>query len=201
MKTIICDIDGTLTNLWPIEKKILSCLLPKETFDCIEKLKRSGVSETYLIYRKIANIQITKKVYRKKYNKMFEQLWEKELLPPIEKFPLADWVLSNQQYQYVYTTGGQQAETLYALEQLGILQLFDIQNSIDKTRYPFSKKTGLPFKKILKKYQDCILVTDSRSDCEGAKKVGMFYVLVKPGVTVSQLEKKLGKYVYLGAQR
>jgi len=130
MKTIICDIDGTITNMEPIEKVALL---------------KSGK------------------------------------LPPPERYPLADWIFINKnKYHFVYATGGQQNETLYVLKSLGLARYFDLRNSISKTNCRFSKKTGIPLRKIKAKFKDCILITDSKDDCRGADLAGIPFILVKP---------------------
>lgn len=104
-----------------------------------------------------------------------ENCWSKP-----KRYPLVDWILKNKsKYNFVYATGGKERETLYVLESLGLLKYFDLKNSINKTNYRFSKNTGRPFKKIKKVYKDCILITDSKTDCDGAVLAGMPYVLVK----------------------
>lgn len=98
-----------------------------------------------------------------------------------ERYPLADWIFANRnKYNFVYATGGKQAETAYVLESLGLARYFDMKNSISKTNCRFSKKTGIPLRKIKAKFKDCILITDSKDDCHGAVLAGISFVLVKP---------------------
>ncbi len=107
---------------------------------------------------------------------------EKRLLPKPKKYPLVDWIVKNKnKYRFVYATGGKKPDTLYVLEQLGLINYFDLENSIDKTNYRFSKKTGLPFKKIKAKFPDCFVITDSESDCNGARLAGIKYIKIEPG--------------------
>ena len=138
MKTIIFDIDGTLTDM-----------------SAIENAAFLGVTEN---------------------------CW-----PKPNKYPLVDWILRNKNnYNFVYATGGKEKETLYVLESLGLLKYFDIKNSINKSNYRFSKKTGLPFLKIKKKYPDCLLVTDSQDDCIGAKLAKIPYMKIIPGKDIKK---------------
>jgi len=136
MKTIIFDIDGTLTNMKPIEKLSLS-------------------------------------------DKAFYGLLKKEQLPIPKKYPLVNWIIKNKnKYRFIYATGGKKIETEYVLKKLNILNYFDLKNSMSKTNCSFSKKTGVPFKKIKSKFDDCILITDSKNDCLGAKIAGIPFILV-----------------------
>jgi hypothetical protein len=115
MKTIIFDIDGTLTDM-----------------SLLEKVVALGFAEN---------------------------CW-----PKPEKYPLVNWILKNKNnYRFVYATGGKGQE-----------------NSINKTNYRFPKKTGLPFIKIRKRYPDCVLITDSQTDCDGATIAKIRYIKIKP---------------------
>lgn len=127
MKTIIFDIDGTLTEMRPLENRL-----------------------------------VTQRTFK-----------------PVQ-YPLVEWIKKNKdKYSYVYATGGQRSETECALKKLGIIHYFDLKNSISKTNCRFSKKTGIPFKKILKKYPNSMVITDTQADCLGARKAGIQSVLIK----------------------
>lgn len=178
MKTLICDIDGTLTDMWPVERAVLVCLLGKKYSKRLDQLRRSGISDTYTLYRKVSTCTVCKRDYRNLYNKAFEQLLSYGQLPSVKRYPLVQWIMkNNKKFTFVYATGGQQKESEFVLKQLGILAYFDLENSLDKTRYPFSKKTGLPFKKILKTYSNCTLLTDTQTDCDGAMKASIPYII------------------------
>lgn len=181
MKTIICDIDGTITNMWPIEKSVLSRMTNRKFEKDIEKMKLSGVSDTYKIFLKFSNRKISKRKYTDFYNQSFSVLLKNGKLPMLEKYPLAKWIFDNRsKYRFVYATGGQKLETQYVLKNLGIIKYFDLENSTDKTTCRFSKKTGIPFRKIKSKFKDCVLVSDSEADCKGATLAKISFILVKP---------------------
>ena len=111
---------------------------------------------------------------------MFAQLNSAGSLPDLEKYPVVDWLTKrHSDFQYVYATGGQKQESHYALRKLGIVEYFDLEHSIDKTSCACGKKTGIPFKKIMKTHPDCIFFTDSISDCAGASKAGVPTLLVQ----------------------
>ncbi len=189
MKTIICDIDGTLTDMWPVERAVLLRLLAIGVAAKIDVLKKSGISETYLLYLAVSQRKIGRRMYRKLYNEAFDNLCSCGQLPKPKSYPLVQWILNNKKkYRFVYATGGQQKESEYVLKQLGILDCFDLKNSIDKTRYPFSKKTGLPFKKIKRKFPDCLCITDSMSDCEGAQLARISFIQIKPSQAILHLK-------------
>jgi FMN phosphatase YigB (HAD superfamily) len=184
MKTLIFDIDGTITDIWPIEKTILLSLTDKKFKKEIEEIKAGGVSDTYKIFCKISAKKISKKQYFFSYNQATEKLIKKSLLPAPKKYPLIDWILKNRsRYYFVFATGGQKSETLFVLRKLNLVNLFDLKNSVDKTTYRFSKKTGRPFKKIKTKFPNCLLITDGKQDCAGAILAGVPFVLIKPGQT------------------
>lgn len=181
MKTIIFDIDGTITNMWPVEKSVLLRMTGNKFEKKIESMKSSGVSDTYKIFRKLSGRKIKKEQYADLYNQTFSALVKSSALPALEKYPLADWILVNRsKYHFVYLTSGQRLETRYVLKNLGIAECFDLENSIDKTRCRFSKRTGIPFKKIKSKFRDCVFVSDSKADRRGATLAKIPTVLVRP---------------------
>ena len=61
MKTIIFDIDGTLTDMWPIEKSVLLFMTNGKYGDEIEKLKKSKISDTYKIFCGVCNRKMGKR--------------------------------------------------------------------------------------------------------------------------------------------
>ncbi len=181
MKTIIVDIDGTITDMWPIEKSVLLLMLGKETKTDIEKLYRLGVRDTYKIFCLISKRKIGKVICRLIYNKNFSLLEDKGQLPSPARYPLVNWIQKNKfQYRFIYITGGQYKETIYVLRCLKLDSIFDLKNSLDKSNYRFSKSTGLPFKKIKKRFQNCVFISDSQNDCDGATKACISFIKIKP---------------------
>lgn len=186
MKTIIFDIDGTLTNIWPIEKSVLLRMTKGRYEDKMDELKKSGISDTYKIFLKVSSKRISKRKYFSLYNQSFLKLVN---LPKLVNYPIIDWIKKNRdKYIFVYATGGQKVETEYVLTQLGVINYFDLKNSVDKSNCRFSKKTSIPFRKIKSKYEDCILITDSDSDGIGASKAGIRFIKIKSN------EKFKGKF-------
>lgn len=182
MKTIIFDIDGTLTDMWPIEKSVLLRMTKGKYEVEINALKALGLSDTYEIFLKVSGQKITKEKYFSTYNKVFDALSKRKELPKLSKYPIVDWIISNwNKYRFLYATGGQKKEAMYALGCLCVIEYFDTRNSIDKNRCRFSKKTGIPFRKIKLNFPDCLLITDSQSDCNGAIAAGIRFLKVKPG--------------------
>ncbi len=178
MKTIIFDVDGTLTNIWPIEKSVLLRMTKGKYEDEMEEFKKSGISDTYKIFRKVSGKKVSKRKYFTLYNQAF---LKSKIFPKLEKYPTVDWIKKNQnKYTFTYATGGQKLETECVLTQLGIIKYFDLENSVDKNNCRFSKKTGIPLKKIKSRYKDCILITDSDSDGTGASKASIRFIKIKP---------------------
>lgn len=182
MKTIIFDIDGTITDMWPIERSVLLHMTDTRFEKCIDALKISGVCDTYTLYMRVTHKKISKSQFTALYNASCKFLHTKSRLPIPRAYPLVRWMQTNcDRYNFVYATGGQQLETLYVLSQLGLTQYVDSNNSIDKTVCRRSKKSGVPFIKIKAIYSDCLLISDSTDDCLGAYRAKIPYILVKPG--------------------
>lgn len=182
MKTIIFDIDGTITDMWPLERAVLVSLLGKQAVRAIEEMHESGLKDTYVIFCKVSKKTIGKRAYRALYNRKFALLERQKLLPRPKPYPIVGWIRKNsKEYHFVYATGGQSRETRYVLSCLKIGTAFDVAHSLDAGNYRFSKRTGLPFKKIGAKFPNCLLVTDGRNDCEGALRARIPYIHVKDG--------------------
>jgi beta-phosphoglucomutase-like phosphatase (HAD superfamily) len=180
MKTIICDIDGTLTDMWPIEKSVLLSMLGKERKRKIESAYRAGVKNTYSIFRSISKKKIGKAEYAENYNRAFRVLLRTNQLPTPVGYPVVNWLRENKnKYCFVYATGGQKEETEYVLKKLKLFQFFDLEKSISKSNCRFSKKTGLVFKKLKRQFPDCFLITDSENDCVGAKRAKIGFIKIK----------------------
>jgi beta-phosphoglucomutase-like phosphatase (HAD superfamily) len=180
MKTIIFDIDGTITDMWPIERAVLLNMTNNNLKYKLEKLKSAGVSDTYKLFCKISRRKINKSIYIKLYNKTFNILLGNKRLPKLKKYPIVKWIVDNKDcLKFVYATGGQKAETEYALEKLGIKKYFNLSRSLNKNNCRFAKCTGIPFRKIKCQTPDCILITDSESDCMGAMRAEISYIKIK----------------------
>jgi phosphoglycolate phosphatase-like HAD superfamily hydrolase len=148
----------------------------------IERIRRSGISDGYKLFMKLSDKEISKREYIDSYDQSFRRLLKDGALPIPEKYPLANWIfLNKERYHFLYATGGQGPETRYVLESFGLAKCFDLENSIDKTKCRFSKRTGIPFRKIKARFGNCILVSDSNADCEGAALCGIPCILVLPG--------------------
>lgn len=182
MKTIICDIDGTLTDMWPIEKSVLLSMLGKECERKIKALYLSGIKDTYKIFLTFSKKKIGKAEYVKKYNRAFLILLRTNQLPAPVSYPIVNWLRKNKNnYRFVYATGGQKEEAEYVLKKLKLFQFFNLEKSISKSNCRFSKRTGLVFKKLKRQFPDCFLITDSESDCVGAKRAKIGFIKIKSG--------------------
>jgi len=84
----------------------------------------------------------------------------------------------------VYATGGLKIEAEYVLSSLGIERLFDLEQSISRDTYVYSKRTGLPFRKLNRISQPCLVVADSKSDMEGAAIAKVPLILLKPNEAI-----------------
>lgn len=179
MKTLVFDIDGTLTDMWPIERSVLVCLLKKKNILLIDDMYSNGVRNLYLMYKRVSKSSLSKKEFYILYRLAFSELQEKLQLPPPVAFPLVGWILKNKNnFKFVYATGGQKEESVYVLQKLGILSFFDCINSIDKSNCRYGKKTGIPYRTLFKKFNNCIVITDSISDIDGAILAGLPFIMV-----------------------
>ncbi|OGD66877.1 hypothetical protein A3F08_03430 [Candidatus Berkelbacteria bacterium RIFCSPHIGHO2_12_FULL_36_9] len=179
MKTIIFDIDGTITNMWPIEKSVLLGMLRKNTIKEIDEIYQQQTKKTYQIYNKISKEKLTQKEFYRRYNRTFLKLLINNQLPKPAKYTIVNWIISNHNlYHFVYVTGGQRLETKYVLDMLKVSKYFDFTNSLDKSNCRFAKKTGIPYKIIKRRFNNCLVITDSKNDCLGAIKTEITFIKV-----------------------
>ncbi len=170
MKTLIFDIDGTLTDMSSIERAV---------YQTINK-RYAGAGRR-----------------RADYRDAFVRLANANALPIPNAYKTVQFIrqyASN--YIFVYATGAQDVEVAYVLQSLGIRQFFDEQYSTTITNCRFSKKTGIPLRRIAKRYPDCLLITDSSSDVAGAQKAHVPAVLLQPNakLTTRGIEKAARLY-------
>jgi hypothetical protein len=81
MLTLIFDIDGTLTDMWPIERAVLMNMVPETCRDQVNGLKLAGVNDLYSIYCQITRTRIGKIRFRDSYRESFAQLRAGRMLP------------------------------------------------------------------------------------------------------------------------
>lgn len=183
-RTVIFDIDGTLTNIWPIERVVLAKMLGLRQPEELDRQKTLKHHTNFEIYLRCARVRCSKQEFTQCYNSAFLQLKAAKKLPSLKPFPIVSWLkTAADSFHFVYATGGQQAETLYVLENLCILSFFDLRSSVDKTTYRYSKSTGIPLRKIASQYPDSLLITDSESDCRGAILASIPFLRIQPGQT------------------
>lgn len=181
MKTLIFDIDGTLTDMWPIERAVLQSLVPgvsRSIFDVARKGR-----DVLSTYKTLTKRKLPKKAFREVYDRKFSALWKCGALPRPVAYPLVEAIKNNQlRFHFVCATGGSEDEARYVLDLLGLKDIFDFTESVSRNSSRFSKKSGVPLRKIWNKYPDSLFVTDSESDVEGARRAGLPAVMIKPGV-------------------
>ena len=178
--TIIFDIDGTLTDMWPLERAVIAAMLGPRASKHIDALKETCQYSNLRLYRTCAHSTISAQAFRERYNRVFQSLARRRALPVLKPSPLVGWIRTNKnRFRFVYATGGQAQETWYVLKRLRILNAFEISRSIDRSSCRFCKSTGIPFLRIQRAVADeCIMVTDSIADVRGAKKAVIPSILV-----------------------
>lgn len=181
-KTLIFDIDGTLTNLWPIERVVLAEMLGVPQPEKLDRQKTFKRNTNYEIFLRCSRVRCSKQEFTQRYTSVFLQLKAAKRLPVPKLFLIVAWLKdAADSFHCVYATGGQRAETQYVLEELGISSLFDLTASVDKTTCRYSKSTGIPLRKIAARYPNCLLITDSESDCRGAHIANIPFLRIQPG--------------------
>jgi phosphoglycolate phosphatase-like HAD superfamily hydrolase len=186
MTTLVFDIDGTLTDLWPLESAVLQ-VLTGTTEKALAPLRRRSQGNLYAMYLQQTGATTTKTQFRRLYRQAVLALEQARALPAVPSYRAAGFIRANKtKYRFVYLTGGLKCEALYALRSLGILGAFSEELSISSDSYPFSKATGLPLRKIQRAARGPMLViADGSADKLGADKAGVPILLVEPNQAIS----------------
>lgn len=179
MLTLIFDIDGTLTCMWPIERAVLLAMIGENVRKQLDLQKNLGINELYSLYCAFSEVILTKTEFYRLYSETFDNLKRNEALPSPQPYNAVQFIKRNpKSFRYVYATGGIKAETEFVLDALGIKRRFDLLNSTSKDNCKYPKRTGIPFQIIQRTLGSCCLISDSETDMEGAVKAGIPAVLL-----------------------
>lgn len=171
MTTLIFDIDGTLTDMWPIEQSVLLAMTPQPDSGRLDQLKAQGLSELWLLYTRSSCTKIAAVAFRAQYRQSFIELAERGKLPTPKPYQTVSFISENsERYKFVFATGGLEVEAKYVLSSLGLDRYFDLERSTSRDTCIFSKATGIPFRQLAKLYPQCLVVTDGDTDMLGAKR-------------------------------
>ncbi|MDO8584281.1 MAG: hypothetical protein Q7R83_03835 [bacterium] len=178
MKTLIFDIDGTLTDLWPLERAILLMIIKKNLRQALDDARCLYGCDTYRLYRMGKKKPCLKIKYYELYDRAVRVIARRGH-PSLAAYPLVAWIKKNRtRYHFVYATGGGRGETLLVLRILGLSDIFDLSSSVDRNNCRFRKKTGMPYARIKRRFPDCVAVTDSKADVQGAQRAKIPFHLV-----------------------
>jgi len=187
MLTLIFDIDGTLTDMWPVERAVLVALIPKDKQATLDALRSAGINDLYILYRKSTRARLGKLAFRNLYREKFDELKTAGLLPNIREYKSVAFIRQNPTaYTYVYATGGLKTEAEFILEKLGIKDIFSLDKSTSKDTCRFSKATGMPFARIKRQLGECCLITDNLTDVMGADRAKIQTIRINPATKLSR---------------
>ncbi len=187
MQTIIFDLDGTLTDLWPIERETLAeMLITRNPFSkskilkTIEGIKQSGQNSLWLIFNQASGTKMNRQEFCQQYDQIQKRMIEKNSYPKIKNLiSIEDIKKIENDYRFALVTGSRKQEALYVLKRLEILDLFESDLIITSDMVPESKDTGKAFQIIKDKAgEGAIVIGDSESDKAGAQKTKLFYIIV-----------------------
>lgn len=207
MATIIFDLDGTLVDLWPIERATLVAMFLKLT-DYEKKLLptklnllKKSRNDLFKIFNSLFAKYSDKKISRQRFNKLYDEiqrsLIKTKTYPKIKKYIDREPLMRlKNKYTLALVTGSRTQELNYLLKTAKFTDIFikDLIICSDTMKQP--KNTGIPFKAISERNPGPIVVIgDSGSDKLGAQKAKIPYVIIKKGKKIKYAIRALKKYL------
>lgn len=196
MKTIIFDLDGTIADLWPLERATLLKFFLKQNSikKELNKLHASGIKNLFTLFQTFSKKNIELFEFEKKYLKNQKQLEKENKIPKLKIFLQPNFL--SEKYNYVLITGSPLSEALLVLKKTGCDKIFSKKNILAKGTYPGSKKTGEPFLIIKKIIGDqAIVIGDSDDDIIGAKIANFNCLKIRSYKKVAEQRQELKKAI------
>ena len=207
MPTIIFDLDGTLVDLWPIERATLVAMFLKLP-DCEKKLRptklnllKKSRNDLFKIFNSLFAKYSDKKISKQRFNKLYDEtqrsLIKTKTYPKIKKYIDREPLMRlKNKYTLALVTGSRTQELNYVLEATKLTNIFNKHLIICSDTLKQSKSTGIPFKAISKRNPGPIVVIgDSDSDKLGAQKEKIPYVIIKKGKKIKDAIRAIKKYL------
>ena len=189
---IIFDLDGTLVDLWPIERRTLEAVIQNKLLENrvisgrLNRIKKSGENSLWKIYKITCKTFRVDAISRKKEFLTRYDYSQKRLIRsggyscPQVYFRSSDLRKLATNYQLALVTGSNEQEAKFVLREAGVDTLFKDALLMTRDKIKFSKVTGMPFKRIAKFGENgAIVIGDGTSDKIGARKAGLPFLDVR----------------------
>ena len=177
MITIYFDIDGTLTDMWPLEKKVLQSLCQDASLSQLDSVRQVAKKDLYSAFKLVdkAARSCTLKQFRTGFAASLDSLVAKQQQPNLVAYPTVCFIKENaDKARFCYATGGTAKEAKIVLDCLGIASLFDINRSYSRDNLPYPKNDVRFFKSLQEKtVEPFCFVGDSQLEVSAAIRAGI----------------------------
>jgi len=188
MPTIIFDLDGTIANLWPIERITLA-RIAKEFFGIPEETAYQRLDSAYNAKTRSLRTLLQRCIEKRISNERFVKLYQNVQAQCIrqKKYPILIPLIPPSTIQecsrentLALVTGSYTREAQYVLRVLNIQRYFKKRLIITADDMNVGKESGIPFQQIMKKTKGpWRVIGDSESDKAGAMRCNITFINAK----------------------
>lgn len=179
MKTIIFDLDGTIADLWPLERETILRMAKNTNPDLLNKLYRQGQRNLLDLFQSIGGQKISREVFDQQYQIMQQKMILENKCPPFPIFLQEPFLKNMSGICFGLLTGSFRSEAEFVLQRTGCRKYFYDSLVFCRGEYQGEKLSGEPYLEIIKRIgSKFVMIGDSEGDVLGAARAGIIGIRV-----------------------